>query len=93
MDNRECGQRTCHWCAACYSTSEVVTTLAPEMEWVSTEQPKGERMTRVTILFPASIAKRLRALADQQATPFTTLLRLWLVQRLEEEERKRERDQ
>ena len=64
-----------------------------EMEWVSTEEHKGEKMIRVTILFPMSIAKRIRALADQQATPFTSLLRLWVVQRLEEEERKRERNQ
>jgi hypothetical protein len=77
----------------CYSAWEEARTLGQEMGWVSTDEPKGEKMTRVTILFPTSIAKRIRALADQQATPFTSLLRLWVVQRLEDEERKRERDQ
>ena len=42
--------------------------------------------SRVTILFPPEIVARVRALATQQATPFTILLRQWVVQRLEEEE-------
>lgn len=45
----------------------------------------------VTILFPPEIVTRVRALAAQQATPFTILLRQWVVQRVEEEERGRER--
>jgi len=45
----------------------------------------------VTILFPPEIVTCVRALATQQATPFTILLRQWVVQRLEEEERERGR--
>jgi len=57
---------------------------------VSDDEKKGSDMTRVTILFPPEIVARIRTQASQQATPFTILLRQWVVQRLEEEERERE---
>jgi len=62
-----------------------------EIDDVSDDEKKGSDMTRVTILFPPEIVTRVRALAAQQATPFTILLRQWVVQRVEEEERGRER--
>ncbi len=64
-----------------------------EMDDVSDDEKKGSDMTRVTILFPPEIVTRIRAQAGQQATPFTILLRQWVVQRLEEEEREREQKQ
>ncbi len=68
----------------------VVTSVAvfSEMDDVSDDEKKGSDMTRVTILFPPEIVTRVRALATQQATPFTILLRQWVVQRLEDEERR-----
>ncbi len=70
------------------ATSVVVYS---EIDDVSDDEKKGSDMTRVTILFPPEIVTRVRALATQQATPFTILLRQWVVQRLEEEERERGR--
>jgi len=72
---------------------DVTTNVAifSEINDVGDNEKKGSDMTRVTILFPPEIVTRIRAQAGQQATPFTILLRQWVVQRLEEEERERGR--
>ncbi len=65
--------------------AEIVEAM--EMHVVDDDKKKGTNQTRVTILFPPELATRIRALAESQAVPFTVLLRQWIVQRLEEEER------
>jgi hypothetical protein len=46
----------------------------------------GERGLRVTMQMPASVVRRLHDVAEVKAMPFTVLARLWVAERLREEE-------
>jgi hypothetical protein len=45
-----------------------------------------ERGLRVTMQMPASVVRRLHGVAAMKAMPFTVLARLWVAERLREEE-------
>ncbi len=45
---------------------------------------------RVTILYPPEVMERVHAIARTEGIAFTALLRQWTMQRLAEEERKRQ---
>ncbi len=49
---------------------------------------RDEKETRVTVLFPPPVAQRLRRVAERKAVPFSVLARLWVIEKLDEEERR-----
>jgi len=44
----------------------------------------------VTMLFAPSVVQRIRQVAERKGVPFTVLLRMWAIEKLDEEDKQRE---
>ncbi len=49
-----------------------------------------EKEARVTVLFAPSVVQRIRQVAERKGVPFTVLLRMWAIEKLDEEDKQRE---
>ncbi len=51
------------------------------------DSKRDDKETRIAVLFPPPVARRLRRVAERKAVPFSVLARLWVIEKLDEEER------
>jgi len=52
------------------------------------DSKRDDKETRIAVLFPPPVARRLRRVAERKAVPFSVLARLGVIEKLDEEERR-----